>query len=385
MRLISPSEFGRIAIFVSIQFLVVPLISFAADNLIAVNRSKLDSESYEHFRRSYVTMSYLIFTVVQISFLTLYATGIHHETLFLLIPIAALLKYFISLASIEYVMEEKSIQYGLVQFFTTALSLVLTIWFLSSIAASADWRIAALLVADVVFLFVRYKGRMHLLLHFIFDGQQYRQIMRFGFPLLLAIAPAWALNEADKMIVAQYADLASVGLYAAACAIGGFMVTFNTSLLNATIPKLYAALSAQPQSILVVTKRFLWKYVVVSTIFAISFAVCYGFLAEFILPEKYAAARQVVYWVIFFALARSFYAILGAVTDYLAMTVQKLKGILLGAVAALVGMFIGVTQFGIVGVAIGVGVGYTVLGIALWFYLSMRSQGFESTLLTLEQ
>lgn len=374
MRLIPPNEFGRIALFVSIQFVVAPLISFAADNLIAVNRSKLDSESYEHFRRCYVTLAYLIFAAVQISFLVIYVLGIHHETLFLLIPIAALLKYLIALASIEYVMEEKSIQYGMVQFFTTALSLVLTIGFISSILASAGWRIAALLVADVVFLLVRYRGRMQLLLNLLFDRQQYRQIMRFGFPLLLAIAPAWALNEADKVIVAQYADLASVGLYAAACAIGGFMVTFNTSLLNATMPKLYAALAAQPQSILVITKRFLWKYILVSAIFAACFALAYGLCAEIILPEKYAAARVVVYWVILFALARSFYAIVGAVTDYLGMTMQKLIGISLGAVAALAGIVLGVMQFGIVGAAIGVGAGYTVLGISLWLSLKKKSR-----------
>jgi O-antigen/teichoic acid export membrane protein len=369
MRLIPPDEFGRIAVFASIQFLVAPVISFAADNLMAVNRSKLDSESYDHFRRSYVSISYLIFSVVQMIFLGIYASGTQHETMFVFIPIAALLKYLINLASIEYVMEEKSFQYGLVQFLTTALSLMLTIWFLMSISASADWRIAALVIADVVFLFVRYKGRMQLLLNFLFDWQQYRKIMRFGFPLLLAVPPSWALNEADKVIVAQYADLKSVGVYAAACAIGGFMVTFNASLLNATMPKLYAALGTQSQSILIVTKRFLWKYVLVSVIFAACFALGYGFFSDVILPEKYAEARHVVYWIIFFAMARSFYAVLGAVTDYLGMTVQRLKGISFGAIAALVGMYIGVTQFGIVGLAIGVGAGYTVLGITLWLYL----------------
>lgn len=373
MRLIPPSEFGRIAIFVSLQFLVGPVISVAADNLIAVNRSKLDSASYEYFRRCYVTMAYVIFSSLQIIFFIFYALVIYSDGLFLLIPVVALLKFLISLASIEYVMEGKSVKYGLVQFSTAALSLLLTVFFIISITATADLRIVALLIADVVFLYVRYKGRMRLLLNVIFDSQQWRNVVHFGIPLLVAVAPAWFLNEADKMIVAQFADMAAVGLYAAACAVGGFMVTFNTSLLNATIPKLYAALAFQPQSIMAITKKFMLKYILVSAIFAVFFGAVYGLSAEFLLPEKYAAARSVVYWIIFFALSRSFYAILGAVTDNLGMTVQKLKGISIGALAALPCMLVGVSQFGIAGVAVGVGVGYSVLSISLWLSLVDRS------------
>lgn len=375
MHYISPEEFGKIALFVSIHFLVAPIISFSAESLIAVNRSKQSNDVYEHFRMSYVTLAYFIFVIVQIGSVVIYTTGAHNNAMFVLIPFAALLKYLIGLASIEYVMEEKSVQYGLLQLFSAAFSLALTIGLIDLFGAVADLRIFALLIADMVFLLIRYWGRMRLLLNFVFDWQQYRQIIIFGFPLLVSIAPAWVLNEVDKVIVAQYADLTSVGLYAAACAIGGFMMTFNASLMNATIPKLYSALASQPESIMAVTKLFLCRHVLVSAIFSACFAFCYDLFAEFILPEKYAAAREIVFWVILFALARSFYTIFGAVTDYLGMTTQKLKGVTLGAVAAILSMLVGIIKFGIVGVVVGVGVGYSVLGIWLWLSLVDRSRG----------
>lgn len=375
MRLILPVEFGRIALFLSIQFVVGPLISFSADNLIAINKSKLDTAGYEHFRRSYVTLAYLIFLFIQILFLLAYATGLQYDALFMLIPLAALLKYLIGVASMEYVMEEKSLQYGLIQFCTTACSLVLTILLLKFVAARIELRIGALLFADLVFLLVRYWGRMHYLYSVSFDRPEFKRIALFGFPLLLSIAPAWALNEADKVLVAKYADLTSVGLYAAACSIGGFMLTFNTSLLNSTIPRLYSELCAAPMEAVAVTRRHLLRYMLVSAIFAAAFALAYGLSADLILPAKYAAARGVVYWVIFFALARSFYAILGAVTDYLGLTVQKLRGIVIGAFAALAGIIVGIYYFGIVGAALGVGAGYTVLGISLWISLKQVMTG----------
>lgn len=372
MRLIPPQEFGIIAIFLSIQFFTTPIISFAADNLIAINKSKLNPKEYKYFIKNYISLAYLIFTIIQFIFLVTFISGINRDIIFLLIPISALLKYLIGLASIEYVMEKKSIQYGAIQLLTTAISLVLTIAFIYLFTPSALWRILALILADIIFLWVRYRGRIHLLVTFVLNKQIYIEIMRFGFPLLLAIAPAWALNEADKIIVAKSVDLTSVGLYAAACTISGFMVTFNTSLINATLPKLYAELTTHPLSILSVTKRYLWKYFFVSALFASCFLLTYSVLADVILPEKYASARHVVYWVVFFALSRSFYAILGAVTDYFSMTIEKLKGILLGAFAAILGIYFGVKYFGIIGASIGVGVGYFVLGIILWMFLNKR-------------
>ncbi|MBY0545460.1 MAG: lipopolysaccharide biosynthesis protein [Gammaproteobacteria bacterium] len=374
MRFIPPEEFGRIALFMSIQFFVAPVISFAADNLIAINKSKLGVLEYEHFRRSYVTLAYIIFSAVQIIFALIFLSGIQHELLFLLVPFSALAKYLIGLASIEYVMEEKSVRYGLVAFLTTLFSLLLTVLFLTIFTAKADWRIAALLLADIVFLFVRYHGRMKLLFTVVSDKQEFKDITRFGLPLLLAVAPAWALNESDKIIVAHYVDIASVGLYAAACAIGAFMITFNTALVNAMIPMLYQALGEKSEDMLLITKRYLIKFMKASIIFAGGFALFYGLFADLILPEKYYAARDIVYSVVFFSLARSLYAVLGAVTDYFGMTMQKLKGIVFAGVTAVISIMLGVTQFGIAGAAVGVGIGYTMLSLVLWFELEHKSR-----------
>jgi O-antigen/teichoic acid export membrane protein len=374
IRLIAPSEFGRIAIFFSLLFLVAPVLSVAADSLIAVNKSKLNFKEYEFFRRNYVSMAYIIFLFLQLLFLIIYAVGVYNDSLFLFIPIVALLKYLINLATNEYIMEKQSVKYGLFQFLTAALSLVLTVSFMILMSATADLRILALIIADLLFIYVRYRGRMHLLLNVVFDSYQWRDIIRFGLPLLVAIAPAWLLNEADKLIVFRFSDIESVGMYAAACAIGGFTVIFNTSLLNATIPNLYAELAVKTFSVLVVTKRFMLRYILASTTFAIVFAAAYAILGHIILPEKYLAARSVVYWVILFSLSRSFYAILGAVTEYFSMTIEKLKGITIGALAALLGMFVGILNYGIAGVAVGIGVGYFVLSISLWLSIVKKSR-----------
>ena len=379
MRLMPPEEYGRIALFLSMQFIAVPMVSFAADNLIATNKAKLDVLEYDHFRRSYITFSYLMFVVVMFTFFMLFLLDVLHDPLFMLIPIYGLVRFLIGVASIEYVMESKSVQYGLLAFSTSFISLLFTVLFLSVISDVADWRIAALFIADVLFLFVRYRGRLNLLWTFSFDKKIFKDVMRFGFPLLLSVAPAWALNESDKFIVAKYVDMASLGYYAAACAIGGIMVTFNTAMLNAMVPKIYKALGEDPKEMMSVIKRYVRRFLGASAIFGCFYILIYGFAADFVLPMKYSEARQIVYVIILFSLGKSLYAVLGLVTDYYSMTVVKLKGILYGGVTTVIVVIIGVMKFGVIGAAIGVGTGYLVLSFVLWFYLVKKSKQFSAT------
>lgn len=379
MQLIVPAEFGRLAVFLSILFLVTPVISLSADNLIAINRTKLDQTGYAHFRRTYVTMAYVIFGAVQAGFCAAYAAQLFQDTLLLLVPVTALLKFLIGLAGIEYVIEEKAMQYGLMQFLTTALSLTLTVILIAAFSAGADSRVLSLILADLVFLLIRYRDRMRLLVPLPFKIADCRKIVAFGFPLLVSVAPAWALNEADKILVSHYADMEAVGIYAAACAIGNFMVTFNTSLLHSVLPKLYSTL-AHDTDVLSVARHFMLRFLLISAAFAAVFLACYALLADLILPDRYVEASHVVYWIIVLALARSFYAILGAITDYLGLTVQKLAGISAGAVAALASIYLGLRHFGVVGAAFGVGAGYTVLALVLWFFLAARARRIPVTM-----
>ncbi len=373
MRLMPPEEFGRISLFLSMQFIVVPMISFASDSLISINKSKMGIAEYEYFRRSYVTFAYLMFVIVQIIFFLLFPLGVLHDGLLLLIPLYGLIRFLIGIASTEYVMEEKAVQYGMVAFSTTLTSLLLTILLLSLFSGIADWRIAALLFADILFLFVRYRGRMKLLWTLSVDKGVFKDVAWFGFPLLLSVAPAWALNESDKIIIAKYADMASLGYYAAACAIGGIMITFNMAMLNAMVPKIYQALGENPEGMLPIVKRYVAKFVSASAVFGCLFAIVYWAAADLILPEKYAAARQIVSVIILFSLARGLYTVLGLVTDYYGLTTVKLKGIIYGGMTAVAAVIFGVTQFGVIGAAVGVGAGYLVLSAVLWVHLVKKS------------
>lgn len=375
MRFMPPEEFGRISLFLSMQFIAVPLISFAADNLIAINKSKLNTIEYDNFRCTYVTFTYIMFSLVQLVFCLLYLLGVLHDKLFLLIPLFGLIRFLIGMASSEYVIEGKSLQYGMAAFGTTLTSLLLSILSLRLLSNIADWRIVSLLCADALFLFVRYRGRLRFLLTFSVDKIVFRDVMRFGFPLLLSVGPAWALNESDKIIiVAQFTDMASLGYYAAACSIGGIMITFNTAMLNALTPKIYQELNSDSTTLISVVKRYALKFMGAASAFACFFALVYWAASDLILPQKYVHARHIVYIVILFSLGRGLYSVLGLVADYYGMTMAKLRGVIYGGATTGTVAFLGVVKFGVIGAAIGVGSGYLVLSLFLWLALKKKAK-----------
>jgi O-antigen/teichoic acid export membrane protein len=374
IRLIPPNEFARIALFLSVQFIAIPLVSFSADSLIGIKKARLDCKGYEYFRRSYVTFAYIMFVVMQGTFILLYITRILQDKLLLLIPFYGIVRFLITIASTEYIIEEKSVKYGAVTLSTTLTSLLLSILLLSQFSGIADFRIAALLLADILFLYVRYRRRMRLLWTFTFDKAVFKDVINFGFPLLLSVAPAWALNESDKIIVAQYVDMTSLGYYAAACTIGSIMITFNTAMLNAFTPKIYAALSRNPKAMFSIVKRSILKFLAAAAAFGVFFITAYWLTADLILPEKYISARHIVYVVIVFSLARSIYSVLGLVTDFYEMTITKLRGVIYGGATTVAVAFLGVVEFGVIGAAIGVGSGYLVLSLRLWLALKNKAK-----------
>jgi O-antigen/teichoic acid export membrane protein len=380
MQLMPPEQFGRYALFMSIQFIAVPLVSFSADSLIAINKSKLTSTEYEYFRYSYVTFSYIMFAVVQSSFFLFYYMGILNDTLFLLIPLYGLILFLIGMANNEYVMEEKPVQYGIFAFGTAVTSFLLTIIFMYLFSGVADWRVYSSLIANILFVFIRYHHRMKLLCTFQYDKVIFKNVVKFGFPLLLSVAPAWALNEADKLILSKYTDLESLGYYAAAVAIGGITTIFNAALLNVLTPKIYAALSDNPIVMSSTTKKYLMVFTGISATFALLFMLIYWLIADLILPIKYVTSREIVYAVIIFSLFRGLYAVIGLVTDYYGMTIAKLIGVGIAGIIAVLLTILGVIRFGAIGATFGIGIGYLTLSLILWISLQIKAKSLQHKL-----
>ncbi len=376
-RFISPQEYGRIGIFFSLLFVVTPMISLSADNLILVKKAELDPSAYERFKHSYITLVYMIFAAVQVGWLLLFPLGLLTDALFALVPLFGLIRFLAGVAAAEYVLEEKSVPFGLLNLATALTSLALTVALVSLFSETAEWRIVAMMASESLILFVRYKGRMWLLTQVAVDREAFRRIAKFGVPLLLSVAAAWALNEADKIIVAKLIDVATAGLYTAACAVGSVMIVFNQSVVNALAPRIYRELRAAPGRLMAVARRYVAAFLLLSMSFGGVFALMYGVASEYVLPEKYADARTIVFVIILAAMANSIYRPLGLITDFFEMSVARSLGLFYGGALTIVVAVVGVTHFGVLWAAIAVGAGHVALSITLWLKLHAKAESLR--------
>ncbi len=138
---VAPREMGRVALVVGALMVTNTLISFGADNLIAINRTNLDAQAYRDFRASYSHFALLNFAVWQVVTVFVWVT-FHVDNLVLLVPLMSLTKFFVTMAGIEYMMEQRAFAYGLVQCFTSLAATLVTVVLVLLVSPKAESRIA---------------------------------------------------------------------------------------------------------------------------------------------------------------------------------------------------------------------------------------------------
>lgn len=370
-RHVQPDEFGRLAITLGTLLIANAIIGFGADNLIAVNKINLDAKGYTAFRRAYSHFALMTFIIGQFVILAFWVFG-EIDTLVLIVPLMALLKFFVTMASIEYVMEQRAAAYGVLQFLTAVVASILTITLVIWVEPKAEARIVALMLADGIMLALRYGIYPTVFISWRFDREAFSGILKFGAPLMISVFPAYLINEADKVLVAQRLDLVSAGIYGAGCTIAGVMLTFITALLNASVPMIMEALKEGRERPTRIAIRYATRFCGMSIAFAALFLATYNQAATHLLPDRYADAIPIVYVMVILMQWRCIYAVVGTVTDYFGMSNAKLAGFVLAAAVSLGSILLLIPPFGIFGAAFGVGLGYASLTCYLMLALYRR-------------
>lgn len=369
VRFVVPQEIGRIALVMGALMVTNTLMSFGADNLIAIKKTDLEGQAYLNFRTAYshfALMNFVIWQAVAVLVWRIF----HVDDLVLFVPLMSLTKFFVTMASIEYVMEQRAVAYGLVQVFTSLAATIVTVALVLWVSPKAESRIASLLLADLVLLAVRYGIWPRVIFSWRFHREDFKRIALFGAPLMLSVGPAYLLNEGDKVIIAHQMGLAAAGVYGAACTIAGIMLTFITALLNAMVPKIMGALKERSELPTRTVMRYARKFCALCVAFAFVYLLVYTFAAKYLLPPRYAAAIGAVYVLVGMMQLRAFYVVVGSVTDYFGMTTQKLVGCVIAVVVSVGSIFLLIPLLGLLGAAFGTGLGYAALGG--WLMLRLR-------------
>ncbi len=376
-HLLAPHEYGRIGVFLSAFYIASPMVSMAADGLIAVNKTTLNDLEYDRFRRTAIAVALMMFSVLQAAAVLLWKSGSLPDPLLLLVPLFALVRFASSMASTEYIAEQRAATYAGLTLLNNVIALALTYLLITLIAASAAERILALMCAETVMLWFRYWGRLEQLIKPKLDSKYGQQIMAFGLPSMVALFGAWGLNESDKTIVAHVFGLTTAGIYTAAATLAAIMANFNQSLTNAFYPRLFAELRRGNRLSAVATRWFL-RFLGINAVFALIAVLAYTVLKDSLLPVKYASANNYFYALVAASLGVAAYRPFGLIAEYFQMARARAIAILTGG-----GVTIGTTFAGTrwldtpLMAAVGIGAGYVVTAGIL--AVAIRSKLRKST------
>lgn len=376
-HLLSPHEYGRIGVFLSALYIASPMVSLAAEGLIAVNKTTLDDLEYDRFRRTAIAVALIMFCALQAAAALLWQSDSLPDPLLLLVPMFALLRFASTMASTEYIAEQRAATFARLTLLNNIMALALTYLLISQLVASALGRLLALMFAETVMLWFRYWGRLEQILKPKLDAKYRRQIVAFGLPSMVALLGAWGLNESDKTIIAHVFGLTTAGLYTAAATLAAIMANFNQSLTNAFYPRLFSELREGNRLAAVATRWFL-RFLGINAVFALIAVLAYTVLKDSLLPVKYASASTYFYALVAASLGVAAYRPFGLIAEYFQMARARAIAILTGG-----GVTIGTTVAGTkwldtpLMAAVGIGAGYVVTAGIL--AVAIRSKLRKST------
>ncbi len=364
-RLLAPQEYGRIGLFFSMLYFVTPLVSLSCDGLIAVNKSTLSPENYLRFQQTCVGLGLTCFAACEAVMLVLVATHVLSDPLLAVAPLFALIRLFTGMAGTEYIAEQRAMAYGALTLANSALALVLTVAMSKWAGGSAVYRVLAMLAADVSLLAVRYWGRPDVLLKPRFKTEFTRQVLQFGIPSAIAVAGGWSLNEADKVIVAGVRGLDATGIYTAAAALAGVMMTFNQSLTNALYPGLFRSLGTGERATRWVLTHYVVSFTGLSTLFAALAIAAYMLFAHLILPARYLGASQLFVALMLAGVAVSFYRPFGLVADFRKLARMRAVAVIVGGLVTVSIGYFGVRNGSLLWAPAGIAIGYFTAAMVL--------------------
>jgi O-antigen/teichoic acid export membrane protein len=360
-----PQEFGRIGLFFSLQFFIAPLVSLSCNGLIAVNKVTLDSTQYRLFQQTCVGLALIAFMACEMCIFGFWLTGKLPDWLIWIAPLFALTRMLSDMAGAEYLVEQRSITYGLLSVADTCVALCLTILLCIWTPPSAANRIFAMLVGDILLLVVRYWGRVSIFTNPKFRTAYTRPILEFGIPTMLAVAGGWGLNESDKFIIATTRGMEAAGIYTAAAVLAGIMMTFNQSVTNALFPGFFKALAANEQRIRVILFEYMTIFVLLALGFAVIIISGYLLVGTYILPPKYHTVKNLFIALCFSGVAVSVFRPLSLLADYFRLARVKSLAVLLSGGGAFCVIYLGVRKGSLMWAPIGISFGYLLGAVVL--------------------
>lgn len=244
-----PADYGKVSLFqTSLQF-AIPMVSLSMGFNIDRLFFKVDKERLAHTIGNMLFLLFAMVIAVTVligiinQFDLLSFTGLSGIWL-LLIPIVV---GFTSLNSFNLIILrnlDNAKSYGFWQITLTALNLGLSLLFVIALSYGWEGRALGLVLATILIgilsLYNMYKMNY---IKFVFDKNEFLDILKLCFPLLLQGFGVFAIFQSNTYLINIYIGTAAVGIYSVATAFSGIMGIAQDAIVKTINPWFYKNLN----------------------------------------------------------------------------------------------------------------------------------------------
>ena len=298
VRLISPSEYGQVALFTGI--FQVGLAFVGMNTIGAVKRRYFNQGEHDDpddYAR-YIGVNLIILFATTLLTLAVVAvlsgwlgglTGFAFPILAMAV-LVAFGKYVTDLRLGDYQVRKQAVNYGVLQVALALANGGLSLAIVYYLMRSAEGRIVGMAVAFGLFALVALVSLMRAgLVKIDFSRERFRDSLAFGVPLVPHVLGMFLLTLVDRFFVAEYSGLAMAGIYAAATQLVFVLRVLTDSINKSFQPWVFERL-AQPEETHRQVAVASYRLFLVTILAGVAFAVVSPLLVTLMLGEAYRAA-----------------------------------------------------------------------------------------------
>jgi O-antigen/teichoic acid export membrane protein len=318
-RILTPSEYGIIAMFQISVSIVFPLLGLNLEGAIA--RKYYDGENSKF--SSFVGTSTLLGTAsaIILGFIFWFykdsltnLTQIPKEYIIFIVTLAYLRFLMLVLLTVFQV-KVKPLSYGLFQIIHSILSITATLYFLYWVSLTWEARIAGQLIAGFVVailsLIVLLKKDY---IEWKVSKKDINYAISFGVPLIPHAIGSVGLIVIDRFFLTQLVGIEATGIFTTAYQLGALISLLTISFNNAFVPWLFNNLNKND---LLINKKIViitYSYFVAIILIAILLIISFPILMNTFIGQKFHSINEYSYLII---LAFAFQGMFFMVTNYL--------------------------------------------------------------------
>lgn len=261
-RVLTAADYGVLSIYESTILIMTPLMFFSVQGLLSARYYRIGKNAVAELNANAFSLALYSFMVVQIAFFVLHKyiqIKFNIPDLFInFIPLFVLLRFFNTYISNLWQTQHDVRLYGTFSLGAIVLDLGLSLLLVVVLSTGYKGRLSgvhfALGLSSVVGIYLmRSKG----LLKWSATGAAYREIFKFGVPLIPHAIGGVSLALANRYFLANQLGSASVGIYTVAYQVASIMLLVGTTINQAWSVSLFKLLGAESQKNTVLIRKLM--------------------------------------------------------------------------------------------------------------------------------